>query len=171
MSMQNDEEEGENTPTKSTAYAAVVRLSFITAGFVLAALYLESTYGRIRLGNLYYPYFVISLLGLFGVTVYIEEIYGLFGRSPDLDFVESVKVTLKEWRRPIGLVLIGTVYLFIIDIVGFFSASGLAMIALMLVGGSRDTKQIVGVTLLVLVLVYVLFVRLMGLQPPEGMFI
>lgn len=168
--MQNDEE-GENAPTKSTAYVAVVRLSFITAGFVLAALYLESTYGRIRLNNLYYPYFVISLLGLFGVTVYIEEIYGLLGRSPDLDFVESLRVTLEEWKRPIGLVLIGTVYLFIIDLVGFFSASALAMVALMLVGGARDAKQIVGVTLLVLALVYLLFVRLMGLQPPEGMLI
>lgn len=168
--MQNDEE-GESGPTKSTAYVTVVRLSFITAGFILAALYLESTYGRIRLNNLYYPYFVISLFGLFGVTVYIEEIYELLGRSPDLDFVESLRVTLEEWKRPIGLVLIGTVYLFIIDIFGFFSASALAMVALMIVGGSRDAKQIVGVTLLVLALVYLLFIRLMGLQPPEGILI
>lgn len=170
MSIQNDEEE-ESAPTKSTAYVAVVRLSFITAGFVLAALYLQNTYGRIRLGNLYYPYFVIAMLALFGVTVYIEEVYGLFGRSADLDFVESVKVTLREWRRPIGLVLIGSVYLFIIDLAGFFSSSALAMVALMLVGGARDTKQIVGVTVLVLALVYLLFVRLMGLQPPEGILV
>lgn len=170
MSIQNDEE-AESAPTKSTAYVAVVRLLFITAGFVLAALYLKNTYGRIRLGNLYYPYFVISMLILFGVTVYIEEIYGLFGRSAELDFLESMKVTVEEWRRPIGFVLIGTVYLFIIDLVGFFSSSALAMVALMLVGGSRDTKQIVGVTLLVLALIYLLFIQLMGLQPPEGILV
>lgn len=170
MSMQNDEE-GESTSTKSTVYVAAVRLSFITAGFILAALYLQNTYGRIRLGNLYYPYFVILMTVLFGVTVYIEEIYGLLGRSPDLSFGESVKLTVEEWKRSISLVVIGISYLFIIDLAGFFASSALAMIALMIVGGSRDPKQIVGVTLLVLALVYILFVRLMGLQPPEGIFV
>lgn len=170
MSTQTDEE-GENTSTKSTVYVAVVRLSFITAGFILAALYIENTYGQIRLENLYYPYFVISMLSLFGITVYIEEIHRLVGRSPDTDFVESVKITLREWKRPIGFVLIGTIYLFIIDYIGFFASSALAMVALMLVGGARDTKQIIAVTLLVLSLVYLMFVRLMGLQPPEGILI
>lgn len=160
----------EDAPANSTLYVMAVRLSFLTAGFVLAALYVENTYGRIRLGNLYYPYFVISMLGLVGLTVYAEELRRLVGRDSDRGTAESVKAAAREWWRSIGLVLIGLVYLFAIDKLGFFISSALAMIALMVVGGLRDTKQIVGVTVLVLALVYLLFVRLMGLQPPEGAF-
>jgi hypothetical protein len=165
--MEDDEADG---PTKSTAFAAVVKLSFLTAGFALAALYVKNTYGQIRLENLYYPYMVVSLLVVFGLTVYIQELHDLYHWSPDLDFAESLRLTYEEWRRSIGFVVVGIVYIYLIDIIGFFIASALGMVALMLIGGLRDPKQILLVTAVVLGLVYGLFIRVMGLQPPSGAF-
>lgn len=163
-----DLDDGEDTSHLSTGYVALVRFAFPMAGLVLAVLYVENTYGRIRFSNLYYPYFVISMLALFAATVVVDELRDLRGRSPDVSFVDSVKRRAAKWNRSIGLVAIGVLYIGAIELAGFFPSSFAGMIAIMALGGLRDPKTMVGVTLLVLALVYLLFIQLMGLQPPEG---
>lgn len=153
---------------RSSGFAAIVRLAFPTAALILAVLYVDGTYGRIRTENLYYPYFVIGLLLFFGATVYVDELRELYRRNADETFVESVRASVYEWRRSIGLVIVGVVYLMLIDVIGFFIASFLGIIGVMLVGGLRDPKTIAVGTFLILAFVHVLFIQLMGLQPPEG---
>lgn len=161
-------EESEETAHLSTAYVALVRFAFPIAGVVLALLYIESTYGRIRVSNLYYPYFVISVFGLFTVTVIVDEIRDMWGRDAHVSFVPSIKRRAMKWNRSIGLVVIGVIYIGVIELVGFFPASFGGMVSVMALGGLRDPKTMVGVTLLVLVAVYLLFIQIMGLQPPQG---
>ena len=163
-----DNDEGEDTSHLSVAYVALIKFAFPVAGLVLAVLYVENTYGRIRFSNLYYPYFVISMVALFTATVVVDEIRDLRGRSPTVSFVNSVQLRAAKWKRSIGLVVIGVFYIGTIELVGFFPSSFAGMIAIMALGGLRDPKTMVGVTLLVLVLVYLLFIQIMGLQPPEG---
>lgn len=161
-------DDGEDTSRLSTAYVTLIRFAFPVAGLVLAALYIENTYGELRRSNLYYPYFVISMLVVAIVSVSITEIRDLWGRSGDLTFAESVRRRARKWNRSIGLVFVGIAYIGTIDFLGFFPASFAGMIAIMLLGGLRDPKLMIGVTVLVLIAVYGLFIQLMGLQPPEG---
>lgn len=161
-------EDEEDTSHLSTAYVTLVKFAFPIAGVVLALLYVENTYGRIRTSNLYYPYFVISMFGLFTVTVVVDEVRDLWHRDPVESFMKSARSRVVKWNRSIGLVAIGTVYIGLIELVGFFPSSFLGMIAIMALGGLRDPKTMVGVTLLVLLAVNLLFIQIMGLQPPQG---
>lgn len=166
MSDDNDSEDTDSE--RSNLFAAIVRFVFPTAALILAALYVENTYGRIRTENLYYPYFVIGMLVLLTATIYVDELRKLYRRDASESFVESVRASVYEWQRSIGLVIVGIVYLMLIDIIGFFLATFFGVIAVMLVGGLRDPKIIAGGTLFILVFIHVLFIQLMGLRPPEG---
>lgn len=166
--MPDDREDEDLDSERSNLFAAIVRFAFPTAALILAALYVENTYGRIRTENLYYPYFVIGMLVLLTVTVYVDELRKLYRRDARESFVESVRASVYEWQRSIGLVIVGIVYIMLIDVIGFFIATFFGVIAVMLVGGLRDPKIIAGGTLFILVFIHVLFIQLMGLQPPEG---
>lgn len=161
--------EEESAP--STAFVALVRLAFPTAALLLVVLYVENTFGRISTSNLYYPYFVIAMLVLLVGTVYVDEIKYLYNYSGDEGFVESVKQSYLEWQRSIGFVIAGGAYLSVINVFGFFISSFLGMIVIMLIGGLRDPKIIIASTLATLILVYVLFITIMGLNPPQGILI
>lgn len=153
---------------KSILFTTIVRLAFPIATLLFSILYVENTFGRIRTENLYYPYFVATLLVFVSVTVCASELRDLHRSKSEESFFESVKASVREWRRSVGLVFIGGVYLLLVDVIGFFIATFVSMISIMLLGGRRDIKMITISTLVVVVLIYVLFVQLMGLQPPEG---
>lgn len=154
--------------TPSRAYLAAIRLVFPTAGVVLALLYVDSTYGRIRFENLYYPYFVVGTLGLLALTIYADDLLELLRVEGDQSFAESVKAGVRTWKRSIGLTVVGAGYIYAIGLIGFFPATLVGMVVTMRVGGLRDPKQIALTTVIVLVMIYVLFVQVMGLRPPEG---
>jgi putative tricarboxylic transport membrane protein len=154
----------------SRGYLALVRLLFPTTLLILAILYVESTLGEIRTQNLYYPYFVIGLLVFFLGIVYAREIRRLLQVESDEKLTTSLRVAYNKWRRSIGLVVVGIAYIFLIEVIGFFPSTFVSMIAIMIVGGLRDPKLIVGVTSIVVALIYIMFVQGMGLAPPQGMF-
>ncbi len=168
MTSTEAEEGATNRPTPSTSAVALFRLAFPLAGLVLAVLYVESTYGRIRLNNLYYPYFVIGVLGVLTATVFATELRQLLEYDGEQSFVESVREAAFEWRRSIGFTVVAVAYLWLIEPLGFFPATALGMIGVMLVGGRRDPLWIAISTLLIVVFVYVMFVQIMGLRPPRG---
>lgn len=162
--------EPENEHDYSKGYLALVRLLFPTAVLIIAILYVENTFGNIRTENLYYPYFVIGLLGFFLGIVYVREISRLVQIESDEKLTTSLRIAYNKWQRSIGLVIVGTAYIFLIEVIGFFPSTFVSMIAIMIVGGVRDPKLIVGGTSVVVALIYVMFVQGMGLAPPEGMF-
>lgn len=157
-----------NHRTRSTGAIALFRLAFPLVGVLLAILYVESTYGRIRLENLYYPYFVISVLGVLTLTVFATEFYGLIGRKGELSFVYSVRSALSKWNRSIGFTFVAIAYIWLIEPIGFFIATIVGVVGAMLVGGQRDPLRISISTVLIVVFVYVMFIHIMGLRPPQG---
>ncbi|MEA1930672.1 tripartite tricarboxylate transporter TctB family protein [Halohasta litorea] len=168
MTSTEAEEGATNRPARSTSAVALFRLAFPLAGLLLAVLYVENTYGRIRLENLYYPYFVIGVLAVLSLTVFATELRGLADYSGELSFVESVRDALGEWNRSIGFSLVAIGYIWLIEPIGFFIATAIAMVGVMLVGGRRDPLWISISTVIILVFVYVMFVQIMGLRPPSG---
>lgn len=162
-----EEETTDNSP-RSTGAIALFRLALPIAGLLLAALYVESTYGRIRLNNLYYPYFVISVLVILILTIFVSEARDLSGRQSELGFTESVREAVLEWKRSIGFTIVAIAYIWLIEPLGFFIATTIAMVSIMLVGGRRDPVWISISTAIIVVFVYVMFVQIMGLQPPQG---
>ncbi len=168
MTSTEAEDGATNRPARSTGAIALFRLAFPLACVLLAILYIESTFGRIRLSNLYYPYFVIGVLLLLTLTVFAGEFRRLRGRASELGFVESVRTTLIEWRRSVGFTIIAIAYLWLIEPIGFFIATAIGMVGIMLVGGRRDPKWIAISTAIILVFVYVMFIQVMGLRPPRG---
>lgn len=171
MTQSEEDEAAEEESAPSTAFVALVRLAFPTAVLLLAVLYVENTYGRIGTDNLYYPYFIVAMIFLFVISVYVSEIKHLYNHGAEDEFIESLKKSYSEWKRSIGFVIAGAAYLSMINVLGFFISSFLGMIVIMLIGGLRDPKMIVGGTITTLVLVYVLFITIMGMNPPEGMLI
>lgn len=161
-------EEATNRPARSTAAVALYRLAFPITGLLLAILYVENTYGRIRLDNLYYPYFVIGILSVLTLTVFAGEIRDLMGRTSEMGFKESVSDAVIEWKRSIGFTVVAIVYIWLIEPIGFFIATAIGMVGVMLVGGRRDPLWVSITTALILVFVYVMFVQIMGLRPPSG---
>lgn len=162
------DEETESQREKSILFTTIVRLAFPIATLLFSIMYVENTFGRIRTENLYYPYFVATLLVFVSVTVCASELRDLYRSKSEETFFESVKASVREWQRSVGLVFVGGVYLLLVDVIGFFIATFVSMISIMLLGGRRDIKMITISTLVIVVLIYVLFVQLMGLQPPEG---
>lgn len=154
----------------SVALVAARRLLFPLAGVLLAVLYVENTWGRIRPGNLRYPYFLIGLLSVLAFSLVVEELVKLARQDHEerAALVDSVRHSAYQWRRSLGLLVLAFVYAALIEPLGFFPASVAGLLSVMYVGGVRDPKVAVGVTALVLAGVYLVFVRLIGLVPPQG---
>ncbi len=157
-----------NRPTPSTSAVALFRLAFPLAGLVLAVLYIDSTYGRIRLNNLYYPYFVIGVLGALTLSVFATDLRQLVDHEGEQSFVDSIREAAIQWKRSIDFTIVAIAYLWLIEPIGFFLATAVGMVGVMLVGGRRDPVWISISTLIILVFVYVMFVQIMGLRPPRG---
>lgn len=157
-----------NRPDRSPGAIALFRLTFPVAGLLLAALYIENTYGRIRLENLYYPYFIISVLSLFTLTVLIDELRACRSNSGEMEFIETIHKTLYQWRRSIGFTVVALAYIWLIEPIGFFIATTLGVIGVMIVGGRRNPIWITISTGIILIFVYVMFIQIMGLRPPTG---
>lgn len=150
--------------------ATILKLLIPVFSTVFALLYLNSVFGRIALSNLYYPLFVIVALLALLVTVYIEELIDVYRiyRNHDRSAKVEVLELFEEWKQSIGLLVVSLVYLYLVPLLGFFSASFLAMIVIMPLGGYRDWRVIIATAVGVLSLIYVLFVVVANLQPPTG---
>lgn len=151
--------------------AAILKLMIPLASTVLALLYLNSVIGRIAISNLYYPLFVITGLLVLLVTVYIEELMNIYNiyKEHDRPIQVEARRFFDEWKQSLGLLAVSLVYLYLVPILGFFSTSFAAMMIIMVLGGYRDWRVIVGTTVGILLLIYGLFVVVANLQPPEGL--
>lgn len=144
-------------------------MAFPTLVLLFCLMYLNSTWNRLDIGTLVYPYTILSLTLLLLGVVYVRESNSLRKTfSPRRDFSESVKRLLFEWKESIGIILVAVGYLFIMDIAGFFPSSLIAIAAIMYLGGVRNWPLIAAISLFTLMMVYILFVVVLGIRPPSG---
>ena len=151
---------------------ALLRLSIPIASTVFIILLLNSIVGRITIENLYYPIVVTGVIIALLASIYISEILEIIShrREASHDLAVNVRALWDEWNKSAGFLLVAIIYLLVLPYLGFFIASVFAMIALMVIGGYRNPLYILATVAIVLALIYVLFVEIANLTPPEGVF-
>lgn len=152
----------------SVPLSAVARFLLPVALLLLSANYILETIGRIRWSNLHYPYFVIGVLCVMILLVLVEEVRELRAMDPDVETGEAFWEYIDRWRISIAFAVIAVLYVALIPVIGFFSASLGTLIASMYVAGVRNYKISAIVILVVLGLVWLMFVELVGINPPRG---
>lgn len=167
-----DTEEKEDQPELAWEIDALLRLSIPIVSTVFAILFLSNVLGQISLSNLYYPFFVTGLLLALLASVCVTELRQIYQRyrGVDLSAKENATELWDEWKQSFGLLVAAIAYLYLVPILGFFIASVLGMVVIMFIGGFREWRIIVPTTAFVLVLIYILFVVIANLSPPEGIF-
>lgn len=177
MSIDNsktDKDQFDGSPEKNEKIdhllvSAAKKISFPTLVLLFCLMYLNSTWNRLDIGTLLYPYTILSLTLLLLVVVYVRESNSLRKTiSPRRDFSESIKRLLFEWKESIGIILVAVGYLSIMNIAGFFPSSLIAIAAIMHLGGVRSWPLIATISIFTLVMIYILFVMILGIRPPSG---
>lgn len=155
--------------TYSLGFHIIARLALPTAILIFSVNYVHTTYGRLALSNLQYPYLVVGILAGFTIWIYVEEIIELYNMEFNRGFQESILSWLREWRIAAMFVFISILYIGLLDIIGFFSSSFLGMTAIMYSSGVRNYKVMIVVTIGMLILIYIVFVEFVSLSPPDGL--
>lgn len=167
----NDEEDTvkEGLERVAVGHSTINRLLLPTAILILSILYIENTLGRISWENLRYPYFVIGLMLIFTVWVYIDEVLELLRLDRDMSFFESIRMWVEEWKLSITFGLLTIFYIWLIDFIGFYSASFVGMTAIMYVAGVRDYKLMGIIPIAIIIVIYIVFEVIVLLRPPRGL--
>lgn len=152
-----------------TPLSAVVRFLLPVALVLLSINYINETWGRIRVSNLQYPYFVIGMMCLLLLLVAIEEVGTLRKIDRDITSREAIRDYFEEWRVSIVFGALAVAYVWLISVIGFFSASFAVLIAAMYAAGARSYKIVTIVVVGVLAIVWVMFVEVLGVSPPSGL--
>lgn len=166
------EEEEEDQREIAWKIDAVLKLSIPIVSTVFALLFLSNVVGRIALSNLYYPLFVMGLLLVLLASIYVTELQKIYAQYQGTDVSTKANAARlwEEWKQSVWLLVAAVAYLYIVPILGFFIASFIGMIVIMLIGGYTNWRRILPTTVGVLLLIYVLFVVVANLSPPEGIF-
>lgn len=170
LSVAGDGVSSEAIEEASLFFSLAKRLLFPTISLVFVGLYVENTVGRIRLENMYYPLFIIVCLFILLGSVYISEILDLYRNAEQYSatVVEDLATTYDEWKLSIWVVSISLMYLYFIELIGFFPSSFIVMATIMRVGGVRRWQTIGLVSVGVLVFTYIMFLMVLGIRPPTG---
>lgn len=148
--------------------SAVVRFLLPVALVLLSINYINETWGRIRISNLQYPYFVIGMMCLLLFLVAIEEVATLRKIDRDITTKEAIRDYIDQWRVSIVFGALAIAYVWLISVIGFFSASFAVLIVAMYAAGARSYKIVTVVVVGVLALVWLMFVEILGVSPPTG---
>jgi len=102
------------------------------------------------------------------IFVIYEEIHEL----TQMDRARSTKQALldyaSEWKVTILFSGVLISYAFAVQLLGFFSSSFSAMLAVMAIAGVRDYKIGLLLTACILTVIWLMFVEFIGVNPPSG---
>jgi len=177
MTATNAVEEGKKSNEEGIDESFVVGLIkplvFPTVALLFLSAYFWNTYGDITLSNLTYPYTILVLTLLLLVSVYVSEVRRVFEQRDQYSLTtkESVLHTYEEWKLSLGVSIIAIGYVSVLDIIGFFTSSTITILAIMYMSGVTSYKLLIGITTITIVGVYLLFVGVLDIRPPEGMLI
>lgn len=165
-----DIDEEEEKQSMAWGLAAILKLSVPVGTTLFVLLFLNSVVGRISIENLYYPLFVIGTLLFILSTIYITEILEIYREHTTVptSMRANLQRLIAEWRISIAFLVAAIFYLALVPIIGFFPASVIGMVGIMLLGGYRNWKTIGITTVVILSLIYVLFIVIANLPAPEG---
>lgn len=163
-----------NTSQRSVWYALAHKLILPTAVFVLAILYVENTYDSINPEHLLYPYFIITLLGFSLLVVYVRDIRQILHEYRNIDeypsTIQSIKNAITENKKPLLVMVVLVLYVELITLIGFLLASLLCFVSMTEILGDESIIKTFPIALVVVGTIYALFVVLLGVSAPTGLF-
>ncbi|NGM71274.1 tripartite tricarboxylate transporter TctB family protein [Natronolimnobius sp. AArcel1] len=163
----------DNTQSESVSVSvplsAVLRYLIPIAVLLLSANYVNETYGQIRAENLYYPYLIIGVMCVLSLVVIIEETIDLRSVQRDIGTHEALAEYVNQWRVSISLAILIVIYVVLIPVLGFFSASVILMTASMYATGVQRWRLATLVIIATLSLIWLMFIEVLGIQPPAGL--
>jgi len=149
--------------------SAVVRLLLPVILMILSLNYINVTWGRIQWSNLRYPYFIIAVMNLCSIWIIGDELYSIYQRDKSRATDEAVQEFIAKWRTSIFFAIISIIYVFLVPVTGFFSASVFAMASIMYTSGVRSLP-IGGIVIFGLLgFIWATFVQFIGVNPPSGL--
>jgi hypothetical protein len=168
-----DTEEEDEQRKIAWELSAISKLSIPILSTVFGLLFLSNVIGTITIENLYYPLFVIVTLFILLASVYVTELRKIYQQyaARDIPTKANARELFDEWKKPIGLLLTAIVYAYVIPLLGFFTASFIGMVVIARIGGYRNWKVIVPLSVGFSLLIYIPFVVVANIQPPEGLLI
>ncbi|WP_170977489.1 tripartite tricarboxylate transporter TctB family protein [Halorussus salinisoli] len=174
---QNVEQDASGVKSLQPLHQLGVQLIFPLGVLLFAALYVQNTYGRLKLEDLFYPYtIIISLAGLVALVVFYEVRAFVDDERGDGKQMQTGKPeerkslvsVIYRSQRPLIVAVSSVAYLVLIGIIGFFPASAVTLVGLMRATGVESWRRIAIVTGLLLAGIWVMFVQVLGLQVPQG---
>jgi uncharacterized membrane protein (DUF485 family) len=167
-------ESNANAPQRSVWYALAHKLVLPTAIFVLAILYVENTYDSIDPEHLLYPYFIIALLGFSLLAVYVRDIRQILNEYRNIDeypsIIQSMRNAITENKKPLQVMVSLVIYVELITLIGFLLASLLCFVTMTKILGDESITKTFPIALVVVGTIYGLFVVLLGISAPTGLF-
>jgi len=152
----------------SQALSAITRFILPIALLLLALNYVRVTYGDISWRNLRYPYLIIASMIILTLLIMFEEIIELRNTDFTVSTREAVENYVSTWRIPIKFAFLLVLYAILIPTLGFFSGSAVFMIGSMYVTSVGNRAVAAGVIIGTLVLIWLLFVEIVNIRPPQG---
>ena len=138
---------------------SIVLLAVSVAMFVSASALPASTDASIGPGT--WPKILAGLMGLLSILLLIQSLADHSGKEAPFKAGPGLK------RVGLGIVILA-VFCALLYFVGFMIASAFMIPAVMLLMGEKRVPVLVGVTVGVLVAVYVIFVMALNLPLPQG---
>lgn len=135
--------------------------------FAYGALNIGVTQAYSRVGPRFFPFLVAAGLLVCGALLLAQA---LRGRVATPEGGEDVDVSAPSDRRAVGLIALTlTVYVFVLEPLGFVLASSLLFWGVALSFGSRAWGRDPFIGLILALAVYLAFTRLLGLRLPAGL--
>jgi hypothetical protein len=161
-------------PERAFVYRLLHTLVFPIAVVTLAVLYVENTYGSLDLESLTYPYFAIGLLMVaLSVTVGKQE-WSLWDEHKEIpethSFTDSVRNAVEENKLGLAILIILSVYVPLISILGFLIASLLTFFAVARTLSDDSYLRTMIWMFATVGIIYGLFVMILGIRAPTGIF-
>lgn len=159
-------------PEQAFLYRLLHALVLPAAIVILALLYIENTWGSIEQHHLAYPYFAIAvLLSVLSITVgrEIRDLRAEYSDDPDTpSLTESVRNAVIKHKLGLAILALLTVYVFLIEILGFLISSFLVFFAVARTLTDDSYLRTIIWMVVTVGIIYILFVTLLGIRAPTG---
>jgi hypothetical protein len=121
-------------------------------------------------GSAFFPKIILTIFAFFGVLVFIQGVRkSKVYNSENAKKMEEEIFSFLKIKTPMAALLIVLVYVALLKILGFFSATSLFIIAFMYFYQVRSIKKIILTLIGVNVFVYLLFVLQLNVAFPKGL--
>ncbi|WP_099355148.1 tripartite tricarboxylate transporter TctB family protein [Fredinandcohnia onubensis] len=129
---------------------------FILLFFSLCFIFYMNLYSNLPFETILFPMILMGILCICSIKLIIQ---GFIKRR-------QLKMPEFNWNRVTLLIILGLVYVYILDFLGFIITTILFLFTLLLIAGNRKPIQLISITVVTTVGVYLIFEKLLNVYLP-----